>query len=115
MVGAGQLARMTHRAAIDLGVELRVLRNESALAADANPWPVVHETNASRRYELFSGVSEGQGGGVLVVASEPGKLRWWKLIFGASRVRMHRGSKGALCLYGRAYGPGKISVHGLTG
>ncbi len=36
MVGAGQLARMTHRAAIDLGVELRVLAtepDESALQA----------------------------------------------------------------------------------
>jgi 5-(carboxyamino)imidazole ribonucleotide synthase len=38
MVGAGQLARMTHRAAIDLGVELRVLAaspDEAAVLAGA--------------------------------------------------------------------------------
>ncbi len=39
MVGAGQLARMTHRAAIDLGVELRVLAtspDEGAVRAGAD-------------------------------------------------------------------------------
>ena len=44
MVGAGQLARMTHQAAVDLGIRLEVLaESESAPAvlAGARPGPTV--------------------------------------------------------------------------
>lgn len=40
MVGAGQLARMTHQAAIALGLRLRVLGAHGDAAVDAGAWPV---------------------------------------------------------------------------